>query len=205
MKKTTLLAIICLMALGSLGIANGGSIYNIGLSACRTPGGRYNVTVTAFHDGSFWADFHTIDPARPTGAWGDDSQCHGSVPNGWTRVFQGIPEGLTFSAYFWMYPSSSFRSIKLDSSLPPCTGQPLFNMYLLTAGDSACILMSDTFPSVERQNALCFPGTDWVAEASPCSGPVYSNDYWVCDSFGFERLPLKDLRQIHMNRMSRME
>jgi hypothetical protein len=170
----------------------------------------YNVTVTAFHEDIYdidkfiGYDLHTIDPARPTGLYGDDSQHHGYVPNGWTRIFQGIPEGLTFSAYYWAIPGS-LRSIKLEASLPPCTGEPLFNMYLLTAGDSACILMSDTFPSVERQKALCFPGADWVAEASPCSGPVYSNDYWVCDSFGYERLPLKALRQIHKNRMSRSE
>lgn len=66
-------------------------------------------------------------------------------------------------------------------------------MWLLTRGEpgdwAPCILLSPLYPSAERQNALCFNDPDWVgfydptwvADASPCHGPVYENDVWVCD------------------------
>jgi hypothetical protein len=67
------------------------------------------------------------------------------------------------------------------------------NMWLLTRGDPGnwppCILLSPLYPSPERQSALCFNDPAWtgfydpawVADASPCHGPVYENDVWVCD------------------------
>jgi hypothetical protein len=72
-------------------------------------------------------------------------------------------------------------------------GKPLFKMYLLMRGDEGCILLSETPPSVERQQALCFPASDpdWTADRLACVGYVTSEDYWPCDSFGFSRLPLE--------------
>lgn len=76
-----------------------------------------------------------------------------------------------------------------------CTrrGRLLFKMYLLMRGEQGCILLSETPPSVERQQALCFPASDpdWTADRLACAGYVTSEDYWPCDAFGFSRLPLE--------------
>lgn len=65
---------------------------------------------------------------------------------------------------------------------------------------NTCMLISETHPSVERQNALCFPTNDpdWQATNAPCAGPVWDDgsDYglWACDRqmrmYGAGRLPL---------------
>lgn len=72
-------------------------------------------------------------------------------------------------------------------------GRNLFKMWLLMRGDEGCILLSETHPSVERQQTLCFPTSDpdWTADRVACVGYVTSEDYWPCDSFGFSRLPLR--------------
>ena len=69
----------------------------------------------------------------------------------------------------------------------------LFKMWLLMRGEEGCILLSETHPSVERQQALCFPASDpdWTADRVACVGYVTADDYWPCDVFGFSRLPLR--------------
>ena len=71
----------------------------------------------------------------------------------------------------------------------------LFNMYLLTSGRWHCLLISDTHPSVERQNQACFPRLipDWQATNTPCAAMVYDDDTWYCDKFTPWRLPLARL------------
>lgn len=63
-------------------------------------------------------------------------------------------------------------------------------MWLLTRDDNACMLVSETHPSVERQQVLC----GWVADRAPCAGDIFDNDYWVCDEMlgenDWARLPL---------------
>ena len=59
-----------------------------------------------------------------------------------------------------------------------------YTMWLLTRNDgTACLLKSATHPSVNAQNAFCFPeetGRTWVADNVACSGPVDENDFWSC-------------------------
>ena len=52
--------------------------------------------------------------------------------------------------------------------------QPRFNMYLLTRDGWHCLLISDTHPSIERQNQACFPDLDpnWTAMNAPCAAPA---------------------------------
>ena len=74
--------------------------------------------------------------------------------------------------------------------------QPLFKMWLLTNGEKMCMIISETHPSVERQQILC----GWVADNAPCSDYVYDDNTWSCDSFGGLRLPLhgpgRDLMEV---------
>lgn len=92
------------------------------------------------------------------------------------------------------------------------------NMWLLTRGEPGdwppCMILSPLYPAPERQSALCFNDSewtgfydpDWVADRSPCHGPIYSNDHWVCDSvmreWGGARKSLQELRETfgeHLN------
>jgi hypothetical protein len=127
----------------------------------------------------------------------------GSVPDGWTQTVTGLTEGTDFSAFYWVFPGD-VRTITLDASLPSCgkteAGDALFNMYLLTGERKYCILISETHPSVERQKAACFPGEEWVASRALCSGGVYADDSWKCDSLGYERAPLSRLLEVHERR-----
>lgn len=86
------------------------------------------------------------------------------------------------------------------------------NMWLLTRGQPGdwppCMIISPLYPGAERQSALCFNDPDWtgfydpnwVADASPCHGPIYVNDHWVCDEVMKEwhgaRKSLHELQQI---------
>jgi len=69
-------------------------------------------------------------------------------------------------------------------------------MWLLTNGEKMCMIISETHPSVERQEILC----GWVATNAPCADYVYDDDTWGCDSFGGLRLPLhgsgRDLMEV---------
>lgn len=79
---------------------------------------------------------------------------------------------------------------------PEIAAKPLFRMWLLLNGEKMCMIVSETHPSVERQQILC----GWVADRAPCADYVYDNDTWGCDSFGGLRLPLwgpgKDLMDV---------
>lgn len=72
-------------------------------------------------------------------------------------------------------------------------------LWLLTRGDWHCILISDTHPSVERQNQLCFPHLDphWQADNAPCAAPVFDvgdrRGRWLCDHLTPWRMDLVDL------------
>jgi hypothetical protein len=146
---------------------------------------------------------------------------YGQVSIGWTTKLWGLPEGTTVDFYFG-YPDGdgllsltlglngiSYYSIKLEGTDYPhcetCSGKPLFKMYLLARADSYCLIVSDLPPSVERQKALCFPGTDWVATSTPCVGYVCDEDCWECDYLGSGRLSLKDLRAIYERHLSQTE
>ena len=62
------------------------------------------------------------------------------------------------------------------------------------------MLISESHPSVKRQNQACFPTNDpdWQATNAPCAGPVYDDgtEYgeWECDemmkALGLGRLPV---------------
>lgn len=150
---------------------------------------------------------------------GGEWKNYGEVYIGWLGTFWGNPEGTTFDFYFDFLggPVGSslgingfgYYSIKLQGTEYPrcevCKGKPLFKMYLLTRPDSYCLIISEYHPSVERQKALCFPGTDWVATNTPCAGYVCDEDCWQCDYLGFERLRLKDLRSIYERHLARTQ
>jgi hypothetical protein len=179
----------------------------INLSACNAGNGTYTVTVSGVYEEPFWGDLHTIDPTNP-GGYGDGSTCQGDVPSGWSQTFPGLPPGSTFSAYFWDDPGGTFKSITMNIILPPCNqagAKPLFNMFLLTGSGKYCMLISEWHPSVERQKAACFPGQEWVAERTPCSGMVYDNGSWACDGFGFERLPLDRLQKVYEQHLKKLQ
>lgn len=59
-------------------------------------------------------------------------------------------------------------------------------LWLLTNGGQHCLIYSETHPSVESQNTLCWPDlfdNSWVAAHSPCAATVYSDGSWECDRF----------------------
>jgi hypothetical protein len=145
---------------------------------------------------------------------------YGYVLPGWIGPFWDIPEGTTYEFSFYggmtvvqppeltlaTYVPPSYRITLQGTDYPrceTCTGKPIFKMYLLTQADSYCLIISDLHPSVERQKAICFPGTDWVATSTPCVGWVCNNDCWDCDVFGYERLSLKNLRPIYERHLNR--
>jgi hypothetical protein len=147
---------------------------------------------------------------------------YGFVQAGSVITFWGIPGGTNYEFSFYggmtvVEPPSltstadvaEVYSITLAGTDYPhcetCTGKPIFKMYLLARSDSYCLIISDFHPSAERQKALCFPGTDWVATSTPCVGWVCENDCWECDIYGYERLSLKKLRPIYERHLSRTE
>jgi hypothetical protein len=154
---------------------------------------------------------------------GGEWKNYGHVYPGWVQTFWGNPEGTTFDFYFaydglngftgvplGVVPNGfGYYSIKLQGTEYPhcevCKGKSLFKMYLLTRSDSYCLIISDYHPSVERQKALCFPGTDWVATSTPCAGYVCDEDCWECDYLGFERLRLKELREIYERHLAQTQ
>ena len=83
-----------------------------------------------------------------------------------------------FKGHYWCPPAPPE---------PAAGAEPLFRMWLLTNEDRMCMLVSETHPSVERQQILC----GWVATNAPCADYVYDDDTWGCDSFGGSRLPLR--------------
>ena len=51
-----------------------------------------------------------------------------------------------------------------------------------------CVIISNTHPSVERQQQLCGDGWHlWPSETEAiCAGPIYDNDVWECDDESLE-------------------
>lgn len=80
-------------------------------------------------------------------------------------------------------------------------------VWLLTRGDWDCILVSETHPSVPRQQAKCFPLLDpnWVADNAPCAAPVMDDDTWECDRFTPWRRPLAELLVVYEEHLRRLE
>jgi hypothetical protein len=112
-----------------------------------------------------------------------------------------------------IYATNPFGNVR-DSqefvvNIQPCVENkkrsPVFQMWLLTKEDSACILISEVHPSVERQKALCFPGQDWVAENALCNGWVYDDGFWECDMYGYGRLTFTNLFKIYKRHAAMME
>jgi hypothetical protein len=124
----------------------------------------------------------------------------GNVRSGNSASFRLSPgEGSVTITYLEGSGSGPF-SHEVDANACPTavhSAKALFKMYLLTGGGKFCVLISETPPSIERQKQLCFPGEDWVAEQVPCAGPIYDDDVWVCDSFGYPRLGLEGLKKIY--------
>jgi hypothetical protein len=91
-------------------------------------------------------------------------------------------------------PPTATLSLEPEKPAP----KPLFKMYLLTRGNWHCLLISDTHPSIERQNQACFPDLDpnWTATDAPCAAPVYDDDSWKCDKYTPWRVPLFNLRVV---------
>lgn len=88
------------------------------------------------------------------------------------------------------------------SSPPSETGQTVIPMMWLLKDNNGrhCIIISDTHPSIERQQALCW--TDFMPANAPCAEPVLSRyrgdelGSWYCDHYTPWRLPLSTLRKI---------
>ena len=100
-------------------------------------------------------------------------------------------------------------------------------MWMLTNDDDGwwCVLISDTHPSVIRQNQACFPDLNptWQAtHGNSCNAPVYNDgsDYghWPCDkrleawriltngsAAGDGRIGLKALRKVNERHLDKLE
>lgn len=135
-------------------------------------------------------------------AWteGGSLSWEGDVRSGNSASFRLRPgEGSVTITYLEGSGAGPFSYTVGEDACPtrPRSATALFKMYLLTGGDKFCVLISETPPSVERQQALCFPGEEWVAEQAPCAGPIYDDDVWACDPYGYPRLGLEDLRKIY--------
>jgi len=80
-------------------------------------------------------------------------------------------------------PIQGTLDLNLDWKDPPLP-ESQYTMWLLTRNDgTACLLKSDTHPSVQVQKAYCFPeatNQSWVADNVVCSGRVDENDFWSC-------------------------
>lgn len=85
---------------------------------------------------------------------------------------------------------------ELTAGACPVAKRAYFKMWLLTgryvnrkepgvgyAGD-ACMLISESIPSAERQMKKCFPINDpeWVADNAPCAGMVFEDGSWECEA-----------------------
>jgi hypothetical protein len=127
----------------------------------------------------------------------------GGGPLGYLAALVAYFDGEEWSEAFWIDASR-------DCVPEPEAAQILFTMWLLTGPNveraepgvgysgNACMLISDSHPSVERQNAACFPinDPDWQATNVLCAGAVYDDGTWACDEAMHEfnpvlrRLPL---------------
>jgi hypothetical protein len=182
----TLLILICL----PLFHVNAQAIHYIQYTPCIASDGTYQLGVTAvIKDVPFLELRSWINSDPPT--------LVGFVSDGWNTTYTGLISG-------W------FGVLLEGTNWPACPeskkqGEPLFQMWLLTRPESACILISEFHPSVERQEALCFPGQEWVAENALCSGWVYDDGYWDCDMYGYSHLPFADLFKIFKRHAAMLE
>jgi len=169
----------------------------------------WNETVTStYHCRSEWLTLTYLFEGGPmtrirgTVTWtaGGSLSWEGNVSNGSSSSFLIPPGGGSVTIEYLEGSGTGPFNIPADSGGCPAgepSGKQLFKMYLLTGAGKSCVLLSETPPSVESQKRLCFPGEAWVAEQTPCAGPIYENDVWVCDPYGYPRLPLEDLKKVH--------
>lgn len=174
------------------------------LTACVPEGVEYEILGYCRADGRIYASFTnegegTVDFE---GAWGLGELGPGETTIGSILLEldeEGEEKAIRKFGEFCPEPEG-------DNSVIPM-------MWLLTRGEPGdwppCILISETHPSVERQQALCFSDQEtweplgfydptWTADNAPCAGPVYSSSSnfgsWVCDGqmrmYHGARLPL---------------
>jgi hypothetical protein len=188
---------------------NANGLYTLKVEVVESLGAPKSFGGTQNHAG------YTLMGRKNGGVWKN----YGTVYVGWIGTYWGNPEGTTFDFYLTGVTSptgltlgvngSSYHSIKLEGTEYPrcevCKGRKLFKVYLLTRPDSYCLIISEYPPSVERQKALCFPGTDWVATNNPCAGYVCAEDCWECDYLGYGRLNLESLRLIYERHLAQTQ
>lgn len=181
--------------------------------ACEYGNGTFRLTATVH-----------MDPGEIRPLWskknGGKKVHYGNVTDGWKITFTGIPEGTKYKFKLKKKVEGSLSTtagarvntiVLTKDTFPKCPKKgpngatALFNMWLLTNEEKSCILISEAHPSVESQKASCFPGQEWVAENTLCSGYVYDNGFWGCDEFGFERLPVSELMKIFGRHKEKLE
>jgi len=167
------------------------------LVGCNYQGHEYDVLGYCEDDGLYYytCDGAVMSRITPLGDFFDGLYWCPTIPEP-TPEPTPIPES---------EPTPVNTPIPGPTPIPP---EPLFMMWLLTRsgrnGDQLCMIISETHPSVERQQALC----GWVATNAPCADYVYDDDTWSCDEFGGLRLPLysnpsrdlMDVWNIHLSR-----
>ena len=200
-----LIALITLLTVTIIAFANG-------------PEG--NVTVSIAPDGMSFTAVGSNEPVARVHDW-KVVLCDGTViPEegfeyaGWPHpnplVIGGFGSPIETAVVGWhdnYGGSHEYEAVATRSCKPPA--KPLFTMWLLTGpmveraepgvgyrGDGCMLISEFGHPSVERQNARCFPINDpsWTATDAPCAEPVYDDGNWGCDplkeALGLERLPL---------------
>ncbi|NIT03711.1 hypothetical protein GTO10_02140 [Candidatus Saccharibacteria bacterium] len=169
------------------------------VAACVPEGVTGDVLGFCEADGRVYANLTntTDEDVDLEGAWGLGVLGAGETALGYLEVEDG--EGLDP----WCPPPPE---VELPVAIP--------KMWLLTGpyverkepgvgySGHTCILISESHPAVEWQNAKCFPINDptWTATNAPCAGPVYEDGsdegLWACDAQmraeGAGRLPLHD-------------
>jgi hypothetical protein len=211
-----------LLALFIPNIAEAKPVDYVRFTPCIAADGTYKLTIAIGYPGLG----PTVNSSVSNGAYASSARIrknggawfyYNYGKNGLTLKYGKLPAGTKYEVEllepngYDVFTTAQILLVKVYSitlegaEIPPCfiacTGEKLFKMYLLTRPDSYCLLVSDVHPSVESQKTLCFPGTDWVATNTACEGWVCNNNCWECDYLGFERLTLKDLRNIHNRRM----
>jgi hypothetical protein len=190
-RATVMLA---LGLLGSLPLVVEAAAPLLKITSCEEDGGTYRVTIRVHPEES--AHLDTQDPLH-------GFVCHGTAYAPGSYVLSGLPSGATV-AWWASVDGLDYSGLVNPAGAPSCGAatssegdSPLFRMWLLTGGGKYCILISETHPSIERQQAACFPGEGWSASDAPCAGGVYADDTWGCDALGYERAPLSRLLEIY--------
>jgi len=200
MPRARMVAAVAVLILGLAPAAGEAAGPLIKISSCEEEAGTYRVTIRVNPEESSHLD--TCDPVH---GWID----HGTTYTPKAYILSGLPSGSTVD--WWVaIDGSDYNGTVSPTGAPTCgaaapggDGAPLFDMWLLTGGGRFCILISEAHPSIERQQAACFPGEDWIASDAPCAGGVYADDTWVCDSLGYERAPLSTLLELRPRGLTR--